>query len=84
VVLTVPLLRAHPLPSDCSVILVTRHTLLLTGRLATVVNKHHIAYSMHVTILKAEIYLFSFQLNENWFRFYVMKIYDGNLLAMLS
>jgi hypothetical protein len=46
--------RAHPLPSNCYVILVTRHvvftvpcrwdcarrTLLLRGRLATVVNKH--------------------------------------------
>jgi hypothetical protein len=37
-VFTVPLLRAHPLPSNCCVILVTRHTLLLRGRLATVVN----------------------------------------------
>jgi hypothetical protein len=40
---------AHPLPSNCYVILVTRHTLLLCGRLATVVNKRHIACSMHVT-----------------------------------
>jgi hypothetical protein len=36
--------RAHPLPSNCYVILVTRHTLLLRGRLATVVNKRHIAF----------------------------------------
>jgi hypothetical protein len=29
-----------------------RHTLLLRGCLATVVDKRHIAYSMHITVLK--------------------------------
>jgi hypothetical protein len=48
-VFTVPLLRAHALPSKCCVILVTRHTLLLCGRLATVVSKRHIAFRVHVT-----------------------------------
>jgi hypothetical protein len=43
------LCRAHPLPSNCCVILVTRHTLLLRGRIATVVNKRHITCSVHVT-----------------------------------
>jgi hypothetical protein len=42
---TVPLPRARP--QYC----LQRHTLLLRGYLATVVNKRHIAYSMHVTIL---------------------------------
>jgi hypothetical protein len=53
VVFTVPLLRAHPLPTNCRVILVTRHTVLLRGRLATVVNKLQIACSVHVTFTVA-------------------------------
>jgi hypothetical protein len=45
VMFTVTLPRARP--RYC----LRRHTLLLHGRLATVVNKRHIAYSMHVTIM---------------------------------
>jgi hypothetical protein len=40
-----------PLPSARPPYCLRRHTLLLHGCLATVVNKRHIAYSMHVTIL---------------------------------
>jgi hypothetical protein len=47
-VFTVPLLRAPPLPINCCVILITGHTLLLRGSLTTVVNKRHIACSVHV------------------------------------
>jgi hypothetical protein len=49
-VFTMLLLGAYSLASNCCVILVTRHTLLLRGRLATVANKRHIACSMHVTV----------------------------------
>jgi hypothetical protein len=49
IVFTVLILRVHPPPSNCCVILITRHTLLLRGRLATVVNKCHIVCSVHVT-----------------------------------
>jgi hypothetical protein len=62
-VFTMLLLHAHPLPSNCCVILATRHTLLLRGRLATVVNKHHIAYSMHVTLWYPSSY---FQTHGNY------------------
>jgi hypothetical protein len=44
VIFIVPLPRAGP--PYC----LRRHTLLLHGCLATVVNKRHIAYSMHVTL----------------------------------
>jgi hypothetical protein len=55
VVFTVPLVHARPSPSDgCKqtpyCLQHARHSLLWRGRLATVVNKPHIAYSMHVTI----------------------------------
>jgi hypothetical protein len=53
VVFTVLPLRARP--PYC----LQRHTHLLHGCLATVVNKRYIAYSMHVTIF-IQIYLFSF------------------------
>jgi hypothetical protein len=49
-VFTVPLLRSHPLPSNCCVILVTRHSLLLRGRLATVVNKLLPACTSHLVL----------------------------------
>jgi hypothetical protein len=55
VVFTVPLVCARPSPSNgCKqtpyCLQRARHTLLLRGRLVTDINKHHIAYSMHVTI----------------------------------
>jgi hypothetical protein len=78
VMFTVPLLRSRP--PYC----LRRHTLLLRGCPATVVNKRHIPYSMHVTVFtvydlpKSELFVMTQQY------IYIIVNYIFNLICRYS